>query len=350
VKGGAWTENILYGFDPNYIGDGVLPTGGLVVDTNRNLYGTTATGQGANEPGNIFELSPPAKLGGHWKETNIYTFSGFGNGYYPNGSLVADGAGNLYGTTNEGGAHNVGTVYELSPPTLTGGAWTESVLYSFGTNHSDGSYPQGGLILDPKGNLYGTTSQGGAGSGSGYGTVFQLLKPSSSGGSWTERVVHHFSGADGFDPVASLLLYKGDLYGTTRGGGAYSGGEVFQIAQPGGNAVETVLYSFVREGIDGSDPRAALVVDGAGNLYSTDDVGGAYNAGVVYKIAPPSLPGGSWTYSVLYSFTGGADGAYPAAPVLLRNGALYGLTSQGGDERCFAAVAFGCGTVFAVAP
>jgi uncharacterized repeat protein (TIGR03803 family) len=350
VKGGAWTEKILYSFDPNYVGDGTQPTGGLVMDAEGNLYGTTVQGQGANEPGNIFELSPPTKVGGHWKETNLYTFSGAGNGYHPNGSLIADAAGNLDGTTSEGGQYNVGTVYEVSPPAQSGGSWTESVLFSFGSNREDGSFPLAGLIMDSKGNFYGTTSAGGASSGAGSGTVFQLLKPSIAGGAWTERVVYRFSGStDGGDPVASLLLYKGALYGTTRGGGNFGGGTVFQITNPAGRAVETVLYSFVRYGVEGFDPRTALVVDAAGNLYGTTDVGGPAEAGTVFKLAPPTS-GGAWTYSVLYKFTGEADGGNPVTPLLLINHALYGLASGGGDGHCFANLSYGCGTVFEVAP
>jgi uncharacterized repeat protein (TIGR03803 family) len=347
VKGGAWTLNILYSFDPNYVGDGIQPTGGLVIDAKGNLYGTTATGQGSYEPGNIFELSPPAELGGSWTETILYTFAGAGNGYNPNGSLVMDAAGNLYGTTNEGGQYNVGTVYEVSPPSEPSSPWTESVLYSFGRNHLDGSYPLGGLIFDAKGDLYGTTNMGGAQSPLGNGTVFHLVRPS-AGGTWTEAIVHRFNtDTDGANPVGSLLLYKGVLYGTTRAGGAYTGGTIYQITQPGGKVVETILYNFVRASAEGSDPRAALVADAVGNLYSTTDVGGDANAGTLFKIARQT--GGGWIYSVLYSFSGEADGAYPPAPVLLRKGALYGLTSQGGDQNCFAAADYGCGTVFALA-
>jgi uncharacterized repeat protein (TIGR03803 family) len=346
VRGGAWTVNILYSFDPNQVGDGVKPMGGLVMDAKGNLHGTTVTGQGSNEPGNIYELSPPAKVGDPWTETNLYTFNGAGNGYYPYGSLAADAAGNLYGTTLEGGQYNLGTVYELSPPPQLGGPWTFSTIYSFGKSDLDGSAPQAGLILDSKGNMYGTTTMGGATSETGYGTVFQLRR--SSGGTWLEKVVHRFTdGADGGYPAGSLLLYEGALYGTTQSGGSSGGGTVFQITQPGGNAVETVLYSFYGGSLEGSDPRGPVVVDTAGNLYGTTFVGGAVNAGTVFKLAPQ---GGAWTYSVLYSFSGGADGAYPAAPVLFRNGGLYGLTTQGGDQHCFAAAANGCGTLFAVKP
>jgi uncharacterized repeat protein (TIGR03803 family) len=110
------------------------------------------------------------------------------------------------------------------------------------------------------------------------------------------------------------------------------------------------LYSFATSGADGSDPRAGLVVDAAGNLYSTTYSGGAIDAGTVFKLAPPSVLGGAWTYSLLHSFVGGPDGAYPAAPVLLKNGALYGLTTQGGDKHCFADLGYTCGTLFTVKP
>ena len=348
-KGGPWTESILYSFDPNYVGDGYGPTGGLAVDGAGNLYGTTVSGQGSDEPGIVFELLRPAQPGEPWTE-NILSVAA-GKGYNFNGSLVFDGAGNLYGTTNEGGTYNSGTIFELSPPPQPGGQWTLSTLYNFGKDRLDGSYPEGGLILDSEGNLYGTTNLGGTETGAGFGTVFQLLRPSASGGTWKEEVAYRFTGGDdGGFPTGSLLFSKGALYGTTQGGGAFTGGTVYQIALKSGKIAETVLYNFVRDSTNGSDPRAALVADPAGNLYSTTDIGGTANAGTVFKLAPPSLPGGTWTHSVLYSFTGGADGAFPAAPVLLRNGLLYGLTSQGGDGNCFADLDFGCGTVFSVAP
>lgn len=344
VKGGAWTENVLYSFDPNYVGDGYGPTGGLAMDAAGNLYGTTVSGQGSDEPGIIYELSPPSQTGNPWTETILHVGGG-------NGSLVFDGSGNLYGTTNEGGKYNVGTVYELSPPSQAGGSWTYSTLYNFGKDRLDGSYPEAGLIFDSKGNLYGTTNMGGIEGHSGFGTVFQLVRPSGSGEPWTENVVYRFSdGADGGFPSGGLLFFKGVLYGTTQGGGSFDNGTIFQIALVDKKVVETVLYSFDRDGSGGSDPRAALVADSAGNLYSTADVAGSFNAGTVFKLAPPSSPGGTWTYSVLYNFTGGTDGAYPAAPLLLENGALYGLTSQGGDENCFANVDYGCGTVFQITP
>ena len=160
-----------------------------------------------------------------WNEKVLHNFGSGADGNYPPAGLIRDAAGNLYGTTLYGGAHNYGTVFELSAS--AGGGWTETVLHSFNNDGTDGWYPQAGLIFDAAGNLYGTTARGGAYTY--YGTVFEL-SPNGSGG-WTETVLHSFgNGADGVFPFAGLTFdAAGDLYGTTYLGGTYDEGTVFEL-------------------------------------------------------------------------------------------------------------------------
>jgi uncharacterized repeat protein (TIGR03803 family) len=269
------------------------------------------------------------------KETVLYSFTGGADGSNPYGALIEDASGNLYGTAVEGGANGIGTVFKLAPD------GTETVLWTFAG--ADGTYPEAGLVLDTKGNLYGTTSYGGAGTAckGGCGVVFKLAP---KGKSWTETVLHSFTnGADGSDPMASLIIdTTGKLYGTTVFGGANNEGTVFEVAPHG---TETVLYSFA-PGVNGSFPMAALMMDKKGNLYGTGNGGGTGTAcggpcGVVFKLAPK---GKSWTETVLHSFTNGADGAFPTADVIEdKAGNLYGTTYTGGG-------ADGDGIVFKLAP
>lgn len=270
APGGAWTTTTLYSFAPTGSGDFVHPAGGMVRDSAGNLYGTAVTGQGANEPGGVFELSPPTSPDGTWTEKLIYVFGANGStdGYNANGNLVADGTGNLYGTTNEGGAFLRGVVFRLSPPAVAGGAWTETVLYAFGSSKNDGQYPLGGVILDEFGNLYGSTSRGGP---HGQGTLFALVPPSSPGGAWTEKPLHAFAGgADGGAPIGSLTLYQSALYGADSLG-------VFQWTSSGLSL------------IGGPQPSAGLIVDSVGNLYGTSYGLGANNLGFVFELSPPVL-------------------------------------------------------------
>src|ERR1019366_3869042 len=206
-----------------------------------------------------FELTPGAD--GSWIEKVLYSFRNYPDGSLP-GCLIIDAAGNLYGTTWQGGANNVGTVFELTSG--PGGSWTEKLLHSFG-NYPDGSGPNSSLVFDAAGNLYGTTYNGGQ---NGMGTVFELT-PDGSGG-WTERVLHHFTNADGAVPYAGLTFDgAGNLYGTTSLGGSDNNGTVFELTPTvGGSWTETVLHSFRSDGADGSQPVAGLVLV-AGNLSGT---------------------------------------------------------------------------------
>ncbi|HWY21469.1 MAG TPA: choice-of-anchor tandem repeat GloVer-containing protein [Candidatus Acidoferrum sp.] len=265
---GGWAEKVLYSFFDSGI-DGAVPAAGLILDSAGNLFGTTAFDT-------AFELTPTAS--GQWKETILHEFGIGTDGAEPYGGLVFDAAGNLYGTTFLGGAHNAGTVFELTP--APGGGWTETVLYSFSLNaFSGGAYPMAGLVRDAAGNLYGTTNNN--------STVFELTL--TAGGNWTETVLHSFSsnGIDGYAPMAGVIFdTAGNLYGTTTSGGLYLYGTVFELTPAaGGIWTETLLHDF-GNGTDGSDPRAGLIFDAAGNLYGTTYNGGAYNGGTVFQIKP----------------------------------------------------------------
>jgi uncharacterized repeat protein (TIGR03803 family) len=222
--GGGWAEKILRNFDND--GSSLSkPYAGLILDGTGNLYGTTAFG-GVYGRGAVFELSPAG--GGEWTETLLHSFDDVSKeGGEPYASLILDGAGDLYGTTLYGGAYNSGAVFELMP--AGGGNWTETVLHSFNKNGPDGHYPNAGLIFDAAGNLYGTTTDGGA---SNDGIVFELTP--AGGGVWTETALYIFkqrrNGKDGIFPYSGLVFDTvGNLYGTTYQGGTDGLGTVFEI-------------------------------------------------------------------------------------------------------------------------
>lgn len=240
--------------------DGGNPDAALTFDESGTLYGTTAYG-GANGEGTVFELTPPAAApvfgaSAAWTETVLYTFTGGSDGGNPEAPLISDESGALYSTTTNGGTYGQGIVFKLAPPAVAGGAWTETVLYTF-TGGSDGAMPpQGaGLIFDSSGALYGTTYAGGA---YGFGTVFKLAPPARAGDPWTEIVLYSFTGGnDGSNPSAGLIPgASGALFGTTSQGGANGGGTVFQVpaaltflgvpAEPNcvGQSISTIAKSF----------------------------------------------------------------------------------------------------------
>jgi uncharacterized repeat protein (TIGR03803 family) len=324
------------------------PQGNLTFDAAGNLYGTTEDGGSAkcDGCGAVWKLARNAK--GAWTVTILHAFTGV-DGANPLAGLIFDLAGNLYGTTAGGGdlgchkPYGCGVVFKLAPK--PDGTWTESVLHSF--TGADGWEPDAGLIVDATGNLYGETLFGGADDS---GVAFKLAP--SADGTWTESVLHSFTGgADGDGPGAGLILdVTGNLYGTTYYGGSDVHGVVFKLKpNPDGTWTESVLHSFT--GADGSEPQAGLTLDAAGDLYGTTTFGGACafspsGCGVVFKLAPNA--DGAWTESALYSFTGGADGTYPRAGLIFdAAGNLYGTTLFGGDST---ACGFGCGVVFKLLP
>jgi uncharacterized repeat protein (TIGR03803 family) len=265
------SESLVYSF-AYYPTDGSYPTGGLIRDSAGNLYGTTSQGGELNE-GIVFKIDSSGE------ETVLHSFAGYptdGAGSYY-GSLARDGAGNLYGATGGGGAFGLGTVFKLTP------AGVETILHSF-TGSTDGSGPTGGLILDTKGNLYGTTSAGGSGGGTecvfgGCGIAFEI----SPAGKLT--ILHDFTGSpsDGAGPYANLVMdASGNLYGTTLIGGTFGNGTVFKIDT---SHNESILHSF-DESTDGAEPFGPVTLDSKGNIYGTASYGGASGAGTVFMITP----------------------------------------------------------------
>lgn len=333
----ARNYSVLYSFSAT---DGSEPRAALVADKSGNLYGTTQNGgdltlcsqQGC---GTVFEIAP----GGGQSVLHVFEGKNQGDGSLPYDALILDKDGNLYGTTVGGGGNSsLGTVFKLAPD------GTETILHAFtGSNHGDGSAPSAGLVRNGGGNLYGTTIAGGnSGCNSqGCGTVYKIAPDG------TESIVYVFpGGSDGATPGNGALIKDdaGNLYGTTVAGGdldcGSSGcGVVYRLTRDGD---ETVLHAF-SGGSDGANPIGGLTIDAEGSLYGTTQAGGGgcsgLGCGTVFKIAPDG------TYSVLYAFTGGSDGAYPfAAPLVNRKGDLYGTTDGGGDAAC------NCGTVFKLAP
>lgn len=318
-----------------YPADGVRPQAGLLRDGKGNLYGTTEIG-GQCGAGTVFKISPEGS------ETILHHFCGPSDGALPSAALIHDGAGNLYGTTQQGGGSaEAGTVFKLGPD------GTETVLYSF-KGGADGENPTGGLAWDDEGSLYGTTIFGGdscAISGEGCGTVFEL-SPSGK-----HTVLHAFAGPpDGALPAYGALVRDsaGNFYGATYEGGdvgCYDGGTfgcgtVYKLDS---NRNESVLYAFLGSP-DGNYPATNPVIDAAGNLYGTTDFGGIVNEygiglGTVFEVTPA----GSET--VLYSFPGGKYGSSPQAALLLdQSGNLYSTTYLGGiSEDC-------CGIIFKLSP
>jgi uncharacterized repeat protein (TIGR03803 family) len=274
----AWTETILTNFTGT---NGAYPLAGLVAGSNGHLYGTTLEG-GASNDGTLFELTPPATGQTAWTTTTLIAFSGT-NGYHPIGGLVLDSAGNLYGTTENGGTLGDGNLFELSPP-ATGTAWTEDVLLAF-NGTTDGSLPRASLIMDSAGNLYGTTKNGGK---DGYGCVFRLTKPTESGASWVEKVLASFTGTNGSGAYGALAFDSaGDLLGLTESGGKDGDGTIFKIAVPATGATawkESTLITF--DGTNGATGYGGLIADTSGNFYGMTEFGGADNDGVVFKLVP----------------------------------------------------------------
>jgi uncharacterized repeat protein (TIGR03803 family) len=371
----AQTAKVLYNFKGGS-SDGANPESSLTPDGAGNFFGTTY--YGGLGYGTVFELSPNGKRG--WKEAVLYRFCSAQNctdGSRPNYSdVIIDGAGNLYGTTFEGGANGAGVVFKLSP---AGKSWTETVLYSFcsAQDCGDGRYPTNGLIADAAGNLYGagdngtfelspsggdwmeqviyrysSLSNGAAGltmdaDGNIFGIIYTdtpseqaakifELTPDGEGG-WTPTVLHKFSGA----PVNGTLALDGagNLYGTTGSSNKHDG-IVFKLS-PGQNGkwMKNTLHLF-QGGADGDDPWAGVVLDAAGNIYGTTLYGGQYGYGIVFELVPGRH--GRYLEKILWNFNL-TDGAASVADLVLDSaGNLYGTTTGGGSN--------GWGVVFEVTP
>lgn len=306
----AATETRLFNFGGTL---GKAPNGGLIFDAAGNLYGTTQSG-GLNNAGVVFQLHRTAK--GVWIENILYQFVGTADGGNPQAGLIWDAAGNLYGTTMAGGANGLGVVFELSPNGH--GGWSESVLYSF-AGGSDGASPMGKLVFDSLGNLYGTTNAGGAADA---GTVFEL---SPTGSGYSESILHAFSGTDGANPKAELILdASGNLYGTTFSGGSKNAGTVFELVR-GSGWTESVLHHF-KNYPDGAFPSGGLVFSGS-NLLGTTTGGYGDGLGTVFELVNHVT---SYT-DVVYGFYRGQGGAYPVGTLTYNsaNNTYYGSTALG---------------------
>jgi len=317
--------------------DAGSPLAGVAIGTGGLVYGTTSGG-GASNAGTVFSLKAPIAPGGAWTQTVLYSFTGGNDGTGPAGLAIGK-SGVLYGTTSGGGTSNAGTAFSLTPPKAPGGSWTQAVLYSF-TGGNDGAGPAG-LAIGTSGELYGTTSGGGTPNA---GTVFSLKAPTAPGGSWTQTVLYSFTGGNDGTGPAGVAIGKGNvLYGATSGGGTSNAGTVFSLTPPtapGGAWTQAVLYSFTG-GNDGAGP-AGVAIGTSGVLYGTTSGGGTPNAGTVFSLTGPTVPGGAWTQTVLYSFTGGNDGTGPAGVAIGKGHVLYGATSGGGASNA--------GTVFSLTP
>jgi uncharacterized repeat protein (TIGR03803 family) len=320
--------------------------GGLVFDASGNLYGTTEQG-GTDHDGVVFKLAPNGS--GGWNETVLYSFHGY-DGSEPRGTLIFDSLGNLYGTTTFGGASTCfsgcGVVFKLAPH--SSGPWTLTLLHRF-SGGVDGRGPEPGVVFDSAGNLYGTAEFGGfTGKGcesASCGVAYEL-SPTTKG-PWKETILHEFKlQADGGYPIGGVILDSaGNVYGSTEFGGAFGVGVVFELSRSSSGVwSEAELFSF--NGTDGGEPWAGVTFDSAGNLYGTTYNGGTHDGGVVYKLTPGSS---GWTESILYDFTsGGGAGAALFSPVLLdSSGNLYVSAANGGS---FSACSFGCGAVFEIEP
>jgi uncharacterized protein YceK len=365
-KGGAWTEAVLYVFKGHDQNDGSSPTGTLIADSAGNLYGVTGYGGSGScvlfgTPtgcGTVYELSPPKQKGGAWTESVLYNFQGGKDGDLPSGTLVFDTAGNLYGVTLFGGGKGTscdifyggtcGTVFKLSLPKQKGGKWTEKVLHSFsgiaaGKPNGDGAEPNGGLVLDSHGNIFGTTGIGGhdcpGSEGVGCGTVFELSPPTQKSGNWEEKVLHRFTrGKDGAAPSHGLTVdANGALYGTTALGGTQDSGVVFRFTQQRGGWGETILHNC--QGTKDDSGGCGLVFDALGNLYCA--------TGAILRLKPPKQRGQGWAVEVLHEFQGPPDGRSPLDLTFGKTSALYGATMWGGTGQ---ACQGGCGTLFEVYP
>jgi uncharacterized repeat protein (TIGR03803 family) len=344
-RGGAWTKTVLYNFthqDPGY------PTS-LIIGEDGTLYGA---GNGLNTRGFIFRMTPPAPGKRSWHYEVLYQLAteSEGSTIY---NLTLDAAGNLYDSAEQGGDMNCscGTVFELKRPVQKGGQWIFSVLYTF-MGGADGDEPFAGVTFDQNGDLYGTTNWGGT---LGSGAVYRLTPPATKRQPWTEAVLYSFAqdGPMGSHPGGPVTFdASGNMYGTTAFGGdlncsgGFGCGVVFQLTEAGETWTYTNLYSF-QCGSDGANPAGYMVVDNKGNLYSTTTVcGGGSDAGSAFKLTPPSQNGDPWTETVLHRFVAPAGAGAVGGLVWGKWNDLYGVTYLGGTG----CPTQGCGTVFELRP
>jgi len=336
----AQTLDVLHSFTGG--GDGATPNAGLTMDRSGYFYGTTKQG-GANGPngfGTVYRLTQQSE---GWTLVPVYSFGGGNDGSSPMGRVIFGPNGALYGTTSSGGGtgcggNGCGIVFSLQPPMTSPhdvlAEWRESVLYRFGGGN-DAASPTGDIAFDSSGNLYGTTTSGGS-----YqkGTVYELT-PTDQG--WTESILWNFTGgSDGGSPASGLMTDSaGNLYGTAQSGGSNGYGLVFQMTQSGGSWTRHTLYSFQNHS-DGANPSGGLILDASGNLYGSTPSDGSSGGGTIFELVRQS--NGSWTFSLLYGFSGQAGGGPQASFAIDTTGTLYGTAYKDG--------AHGFGSVVKLAP
>ena len=386
----ALTDTVLYNFPGGVYGEegDINQAISLLAGPNGSFYGVTSFGGNVNisrcqlgDPyppgcGEVFKLSQGPN--GQWIKSTLHLFNGT-DGFFSTSPLISDVQGNLYGATyyggkGTGGCNNgfgCGVVFELSPSSTSTGSWTETILHNFAD--SDGAeYPTGGLYMDANGNLFGAANLGGGMCTPNVpqtcGAIFELSPPAQAGGQWTEQTIISFDDTrlNGVRPNGWLIGVApgvnnpneepGTLFGTTYSGGNVNGNEgvVFKLtppSQPGGKWKETVLYNF-DPGKGESLSNAGLYMDGSGNLYGTNGNYGicCNQYGLVYKIAPAAHKGGKWTETHLYEFSQTDQAGYNPQSFLAADssGALYGTTFSGGnvDVNC----PNGCGGAFKLTP
>ena len=327
-SGKGWIHTVLYSFTGG--ADGGEPYKGVTLDAQGNLYGTAVTGGAGSCEGGCGVAYKLTNSGGTWSQTVIHAFSGGDDGSGPGAGLTFDMQGNLYGVAPTGGAYGLGVIYQLHADAI--GNWTLKVIHTF-TGGTDGATGSAGRLLLHAGRLYGVATVGGA---NGKGVAFELapITLSSQATEWNLKAIYAFKGQpDAGFPYGGLLLdASGNLYGTTYYDGANDLGSVYQLSPAAaGRWNEKVLYSF-RGGEDGQNSISNLVIDAAGNLYGTTSEGGAgCGCGTIFKLAPGAK--GTWTESVVHSFGGPPDGAFPYNGMVADSaGNFYGATVHGGTD------------------
>lgn len=339
-SGGGWVLTPLYTFSGGNDGEGPA---GIVLGPDGSFYGTTYSG-GVSCPSNtqygcgtVFNLRPsPSACKSAlcpWTESVLYRFAGgSSDGAGPNAPVVFDKAGNLFGTTFQGGMYSVdcdysrnwcGTVFELSP---ANGGWTETLPYIFNPSGSAGQSPEAGLAIDSADNLYGTALVGGVNGG---GTVFEL---SPSGSAWVENTLYSLAGesnAGTFPESTPIFDPSGNLYATTQFGGPNGGGTVFELSPAGSGWNSSLVYGLLGH-VEQNGPLTGVTRDSAGNLYGTAFSLGGINSGLIFMLSPSN---GGWTYTTLHQFDF-HDGCEPVGGVTVdAHGNLFGTASGCGPDE-----------------
>jgi uncharacterized repeat protein (TIGR03803 family) len=341
VEATAWTLTTIAAFNGN---NGASPSGSLISDRSGNLYGTTSGGGTSAHCldnngdlircGTVFKLTKTASVATPYTLSTLLMFNGT-NGSFPMGSLIKDSAGNLYGTTSGGGGVGYGTVFELKKPTAPSTTYQFSNIVSLDSDQ--GADPMGSLFADSAGNFYATTSSGAA---YGYGSVFKLDNSVSVNGSYRLTPIASFNYGDGFTPYGDVIAdCCGSLYGTTSNGGRHNQGTVFMLKKLAPISGQYSLRTIATlTGTNGAFPFGSLIVDGLGNFYGTTSSGGPGGGGTVFKLAKPTTVNGAYILTTIGSFNG-TNGSAPMGNLLAdSSGNLYGTASAGGPG--------GCGIVF----